>query len=133
MTRRNNTRLITGLQDNKKRIENHFSSLNFDVQFAARAAELYEFFNYQVANRQLQGFNVTGEGKWIKIWISRDDLRHMSQRTRTQLQNVLNRHLYPGRSFRWGFYREYIALGPRTINARRMWGGNNNYRILRFH
>lgn len=129
----NTTRLITRLQDNKKKLVNHYSSLNFDAQFAARAADLYEVFNYTVLNRQLQGIDVTGEGRWIKVWITKDEVRRLSPRSRKQLQNILDRHLYPGRSYRWGQFKEYIALGPRTMGAKKQWGGNNNYRVLRFH
>lgn len=125
--------MITKLQDNRKKIVNHFSSLNFDTQFAARAAELYEIFNYQILNRQLQGIDVTGEGSWIKVWITKSEYRHLSVRSRRQLNTILDNHLYPGRSFRWGHFNEYIALGPRTVGANKRWGGHNNYRVLRFH
>jgi len=112
---------------------NHFSSLNFDTQFASRAAVLNEVFNYQVLNKQLQGIKVTGEGNWIKVWISKSEVRRLSPRSRRQLNNILDRHLYPGRPYRWGQFKEYFALGPRTVGAKKQWGGNNNYRILRFH
>ena len=94
---------------------------------------MYEIFNYQISNRQLQGIDVTGEGTWIKVWITKSEYRQLSVRSRRQLNTILNNHLYPGRPFRWGQFKEYIALGPRTVGAKKQWGGNNNYRVLRFH
>ena len=133
MSTRNITRQLTTLQNYGERIVNHFSSLNFDAQFASRAADLYEIFNYQVRNRQLQGIQVTGEGRWIKVWITKAGHRRLNARSRRQLQNILNRHKYPNKPYNWGHFNDYIALGPRTTGARQQWGGNNNYRVMRFH
>ena len=131
--RRNSTRRTTNLKSYRETIVNRYSSLNFDAQFASRIADLYEIFNYQIANKRLQGINVTGEGTWIKVWMTRDEYRNLNVRSRRQLQNILNRHLYPARTYRWGYFKEYIALGPHTVGGNKQWGGNNSHRVFRLH
>lgn len=123
----------TKLKSYGKIIVNHYSSLNFDTQFTARISDLYEIFNYQIKNRQLQKIKVTGEGNWIKVWINKNKYRNLNQRTRRQLQNILNNHLYPAKSYRWGYFNKYIALGPRTIGSKKQWGGNVTYRVFKVH
>ncbi|KKL98345.1 hypothetical protein LCGC14_1825330 [marine sediment metagenome] len=124
---------ITGLKKYGETIVNHYSSLNFDAQFASRISDLYENFNYKIRNRQLQGIDVTGNGKWIKVWVNRNRYRNLNARSRQQLQNILNKHLYPAKTYRWGYFKGYIALGPHTVGANKQWGGNNAYRVFRVH
>lgn len=124
---------ITKLKSYGKVITNHYSSLNFDTQFAARVSVLEELFNYKIGNRKLQGIKVTGEGKWIKVWVSRKNYKHLNSSSRKQLQRILDKHLYPAKSYRWGYYKQYIALGPHTIGAKARWGGNTSHKIFKVH
>jgi hypothetical protein len=112
---------------------NHYYGLDFDVQFGIRVAALQQYFNYQVKNKQLQGIQVTGEGLWVKVHLSKRDYNRLSPQSKKQFWNVLNKFLYPTRPYRWGQFKHYAALGKRTVGANKQWGGSNNYKTLRFH
>lgn len=131
--RRNTRTRTTQLKSYRETIVNRYSSKNFDAQFTSRISALHELFNYSIQNPRLQGIRVTGHGKWIKVWVDKYKLRRMNPRSQRQLENILNKHLYPERPYRWGYFRRYIALGPRTVMAGSQWGGNNNYEVFRVH
>lgn len=124
---------MTKLPQYNRKIVNHYSSNDFDAQFAARAAALYEYFNYEVKNKQLQDIDVTGEGSWIKVHMDQKRYSKLSAPSKKQFLNALNKHLYPTKSYRWGQFKYYAALGRRTVGANKQWGGQGGYRILKFH
>jgi len=116
-----------------KLLKNDYNNLDFDLQFGRRLTKLTEVFKYTVKNKQLKGLNVIGTGQWIRVKITRKEYKKLSLKSKKQLDRILNSQLYPGRPFRWGQFKHYKALGPRTVRAGSMWGGSQPSRTIRFH
>jgi len=123
-----------------KRIENkqtshgkHKLTRKLSAQIIHRASKLYEYFNFETKNEHLKNINVTVDGNWIKIWLSEKDYRNLNPKSKKQLKNLLKKHLYPNKCYMWGQFKYYIALGPRTVNARQQWGGQTSYRVFKFN